>query len=126
MACIEWTGATQNNGYGQIRRDGKLYLAHRWSFLQANGYLPTVVRHTCDNRLCVNPEHLLGGTQGQNLRDAVKRGRWPQAKLTETQVSEIREKFDGGGYTLAALGRAYGVSYQQIGNIVKRLQRIDK
>ena len=126
MACIEWTGATQNNGYGQIRRGGKLFLAHRWTFLQTHGYLPTVVRHTCDNRLCVNPKHLIGGTQGQNLRDAVKRGRWKQSKLTEDQVSVIREKFDGGGYTLAALGREYSVSYQQIGNIVKRLQRIDK
>jgi transposase len=59
------------------------------------------------------------------LRDAVKRRRWRQCKLTEEQVVAIREKFATGAYTLAALGREYGVSYQQISNIIHRRQRWD-
>ena len=71
--CIEWTGARSSNGYG---RHGKRY-AHRMAWEQAHGPIPDglVVRHSCDNPPCVNVEHLLLGTQADNVEDARARRR---------------------------------------------------
>lgn len=51
--------------------------AHRVSYALANGTLPkaSVVRHTCDNPPCVNPAHLLAGTQKENMADRKARKR---------------------------------------------------
>jgi len=75
--CIEWTGAKNGNGYGQVGYHYKHYTAHRLAFLLANGYLPNglVIMHSCDNKLCVKPDHLVAGTHQQNIADAWTRNR---------------------------------------------------
>jgi len=73
--CWEWQGAKTGDGYGGFWDGTKSSMAHRVSFVIANGITPNVCRHTCDNRSCVNPNHLLDGTQADNVRDAVERGR---------------------------------------------------
>lgn len=77
--CLEWTGTTNKRGYGRIccemPGEPRMMYAHRLAFYLANGYLPKLIRHTCDNPPCCNPEHLLPGTQLDNMRDAVERGR---------------------------------------------------
>jgi hypothetical protein len=77
--CWLWTGETNSTGYGRFTQwiggGRRRILTHRMSFWLANGSLPTVVRHACDTPLCVRPEHLLAGTQADNIRDAVERGR---------------------------------------------------
>ena len=75
MTCVEDTEHTRRDGYPLVRREGKLWNHHRWVYYQATGDLPEVVRHTCDNRLCVNLDHLLPGTHTDNARDRVLRGR---------------------------------------------------
>jgi hypothetical protein len=85
--CWEWTAGTKN-GYGHIgfwdkeRKLTKTVKAHRISWEIHNGPIPKlsgvhggVIRHKCDNRSCVNPKHLLLGTQNDNVRDQVERGR---------------------------------------------------
>ena len=76
-SCWIWTGKRIKGGYGQMNRHGRSVLAHRFSFELANGLIPEglLVRHSCDNPSCVNPEHLLIGTQKDNIRDCIERSR---------------------------------------------------
>lgn len=75
--CREWQKALNNDGYGLIRNGAKIVSAHRLAYELANGPIPAglLVRHTCDNRKCVNPDHLLVGTNQDNTRDMLERGR---------------------------------------------------
>ena len=80
--CWEWQGSRRGDNYGQLYVARKHRAAHRFSFFLANCYYPPVVRHKCDNRVCVNPHHLQGGTQTDNMRDVVERGRHFYANKT--------------------------------------------
>jgi hypothetical protein len=79
--CWNWTGVPNMWGYGQIREEGgrnaKKKLAHRISWIIHNGTIPTgmLVLHTCDNPLCVNPNHLWLGTHQDNIDDMMRKGR---------------------------------------------------
>jgi len=77
--CWEWAGS-QGNGYGQIGAGGGeagSIGAHRASWLIHHGPIPdgVFVLHRCDNKTCVNPDHLFLGTPGDNMRDKVAKGR---------------------------------------------------
>lgn len=75
--CWIWQGST-NGRYGEIRlsKTEKVY-AHRFAYEHTWGALTDgqVVMHTCDTTLCVRPMHLVAGTQGDNIRDMVAKGR---------------------------------------------------
>lgn len=81
--CDEWEGNINSAGYGTlyvaITSDNKsgCLNAHRLVWMQDNGPIPDgmVIMHTCDNRLCVNVEHLRLGTQQDNMVDKVVKGR---------------------------------------------------
>lgn len=145
-ACWSWLGAPSSKGYGRLHaggHKGRLLLAHRLSLSLAQGHAvprDLVVRHRCDNPICVNPAHLLTGTHLDNMRDAVERGRTARgvrsgvythpesrtkgernagAKLTATEVGTIRARHAAGGLTYAALAAEYGVSPGSISNIVR-------
>lgn len=80
--CWEWQGARRGDNYGQLHAQGQHYAAHRFSFYLANLYWPEVVRHKCDNRICVNPHHLEGGTQKDNMQDVILRRRHANQQKT--------------------------------------------
>lgn len=103
--CWLWTGSRSVKGYGnfQGRWQGQLhYKAHRFVWALYNGPIPAgkQVRHSCDNRWCVNPAHLRLGTNQDNVNDRNGRGRTAvgerarHAKLTEDQVREIKANPD--------------------------------
>jgi len=75
--CWLWTGFKNPAGYGVVSLSGKLRTAHRVAVAIRDGVMPEglVVRHSCDNPICVRPDHLILGTQGDNMRDRAKRGR---------------------------------------------------
>lgn len=138
--CWNWSGSLQSGGYGTLRsimtptckgpsyldrvdparprRADVGWLAHRASYVCHHGPIPRglIVRHKCDNRLCVNPDHLELGTQADNFRDAVKRGHhsggFPagsqkkarQRKLTHADVGYILTSPDGDAAVAAVLG----------------------
>lgn len=88
VPCRDWTGSTFPNGYGRIgvrfksgprKGKGKSTGAHRESHKAFKPFLmvgsKNVVRHCCNRPICVEPKHLMGGIQKQNVRQCVKEGR---------------------------------------------------
>lgn len=72
------------NRHVQIRRNGRTYLTHRLTWEWANGPIPEGMNvcHKCDNPPCCNPDHLFLGTQRDNIRDCVVKGRHHHTEVT--------------------------------------------
>lgn len=68
--CHRWIGKISPYGYGRVSIHGKEYQAHRLSYWIAHDELPEGldIHHTCNNRWCVNSEHLQAVTRSENLR----------------------------------------------------------
>lgn len=104
--CWNWSGKINTSGYAQMVMRGnkkKQVLVHRISYEVFKGKIPEglLVCHSCDNTICVNPDHLWLGTQKDNFHDAMKKKRTVyggvkgslsgNAKLNEDKVKEILE-----------------------------------
>lgn len=106
--CWVWTRAKGRFEYGKLTLQKHTRTAHRLSYELAHGAIPDglLVCHRCDNPPCVNPNHLFLGSSADNTRDMHAKGRGgragakgernPKAKLTTTQVGEIRIRFAAG------------------------------
>lgn len=129
--CWDWKGTVMKNGYAYIHADNRMYRANRASYEVFVGPIPdgAVVRHRCNRRKCVRPDHLITGTQRQNLADMIGARRSAngernaRAVLTDRDVDNIREAYAGRSTTYKALGAEYGVDASTIGLIVRRKKR---
>lgn len=125
-ACWPWTGGVNSGGYGN---SGRRQMSHREAYRMAVGPIGpgVVIRHTCDNPPCCNPAHLLAGTQGDNIRDAITRGRFRyrdtrgerngMAKVTVADIAAIRAQWPG--RRQVDLAAEYGLNQSTISAIVR-------
>ena len=131
--CWPWKASVSSQGYGKFYFGGRMDHAHRVALRIARQQdidPGAVVRHACDNRICVNPAHLSLGTHADNTADMMRRGRnkyiipvrygesHSQAKLTLKQVRHIKELL-ATGMPKAAIGRLFGVCRATIRKIAK-------
>ena len=124
--CWEWTGSLfDKTGYGQFWINNTNVLVHRFAYLLKDPSFnqELQVLHSCDNRKCVNPDHLFLGTHSINMDDMVQKDRQASgecngsSKLTEPQVLEmltLRKE----GYSQRKLARKFNISQAQVWNIV--------
>ncbi len=127
--CWLWAQSVDTRGYGHFLDGKKIVRAHRRAYELAYGPIPkgegyhgTVVRHSCDNKMCCNPYHLRIGSHDDNMKDMRDRKRRKgvcvceengRAVLTCEQVVAIRADARG----KIKLAREYGVSPAQIQRI---------
>lgn len=122
-ACREWRAGRDRGGYGVIRagkRGDRHLRAHRVAWELARGPIPPglCVLHRCDVRACVNPDHLFLGTNEENMRDMVAKGRQAR-KLTETARLEIR-RAAAAGVTHARIASTHGVCAVTVWRVLAR------
>lgn len=132
--CWEWRGGITRSGYGDFAQSRKVIKdpkkrnvrAHIYSYKLTRGEPDGLcVCHKCDNRICVNPDHLFLGTRKENSEDMVKKDRQAKgervgtSKLTEDQVRQIRESDGLTGRDLASI---YGVNPMTISRIRRSLR----
>lgn len=86
--CHEWTAYRAKNGYGVFCWRGHNHRAHRIAFAAFVGPIPEgmSVCHRCDNRACVEPSHLFLGSDRDNIRDAITKGRFVKVKPNAPQL----------------------------------------
>lgn len=128
--CWEWQGAKTRGGYGHLAVSGETVRNIRASRLSYElRYGPIAgglhVLHRCDNPGCVRPDHLFLGTEDENRKDKVAKGRCPcgerhpGAKLTNAQARQIRERYFLCSATTKELAAEYGVDPYAIRSIIK-------
>lgn len=117
--CHEWQAGHARGGYGKFRYPTKTVTAHRASWELFIGPIPKgqCVLHRCDNRLCVNLQHLFLGTLADNVKDMdEKQRRKTRAKLTETQVKEVRQMLND-RYSQKEIAKKFNVDQTTISRI---------
>jgi hypothetical protein len=115
--CIEYNPAKVGQ-YHNVKRGGRSVTAHRLAYAEANGLdvftMGGHVMHSCDNRGCINPEHLSLGDNLANMADKCSKGR-QHKRLTTEQIEAIRHEFvpmskGNGRGNNAAICLKYGVT----------------
>ena len=122
--CWEWKEYKDPKGYGRITVNGYSRKAHRIAWILIYGDIPNGfnVLHHCDNPPCCNGKHLFLGTNADNTRDMIRKGRDRHPghpKLIEIQIREIRKSRQE-GLTLQEIAQLYSISDQHISDICQR------
>jgi hypothetical protein len=133
--CWEWTARVHTVGYGSVSRkyEGGGY-AHRAMYLASKGEIPKgmYVLHKCDNRICINPDHLFLGTHLDNVKDMHSKNRQkggsmpgeknPSAKFLDEDIVLIRQAREA-GVRKSVIEREFNVSETQYYRIIRHETR---
>jgi hypothetical protein len=119
--CILWPHRVGKDGYGTVKRGGKIYAAHRQVCEMAHGqpFEGAHAAHSCGQRRCINPRHLRWATAKENVHDMFLHGTFPHgersgnASLNNTQVAQILND----ARAQCEIADIYGVSQSTISNI---------
>ncbi len=118
--CWEWQDQLLHNGYGRLQINSKSVKAHRFAYETFIGPIRNdlVVCHNCNNRQCVNPEHLRQDTIQSNSLDMVKINSHPNQILSEDEVIQIKKSLQN-SYRgqIGDLAHFYKVSQRTISSI---------
>jgi hypothetical protein len=116
--CHEWQSTLHRDGYGKFYYEGKQMQAHRVAYELFNSNTNGLwVLHKCDNRKCVNPEHLFLGTSQDNISDMdAKNRRGTRTKLTEAQANEIRKMLDE-RYSQEYIASKFGIDQTTVSRV---------
>jgi len=128
--CWPWLSNKQTNGYGTLFVQGKPRKAHRIAWELANGQpVPDglCVCHRCDQRDCVNPQHLFAGSHKENMEDAASKHRLstPRSsrhKVTDEQCARMCELVASGCKQID-VAQVYGVTKGFVSLLVKGKRR---
>jgi hypothetical protein len=129
--CVNFTGSVDKHGYGKFDKT----LAHRAAWEINRGPIPPglFVLHQCDNPSCVNVNHLFLGTQGDNVKDMMKKGRQrfigaPKGhigagrKISSEQALLVRSAYSSGEVTMHQIALVLGVHESVISRLVNARQ----
>ncbi len=128
--CWLWVSYIGEHGYGVLKYDGKVDLAHRVSWNISNPQRQCgdlCVLHRCDNPPCVRPDHLFLGTKQDNSDDMVMKGRSydkrgqlnPNNKLTPREVEQILEL--KGKLKQKEIAAIFGINQPHVSRILRRV-----
>lgn len=124
--CWEWTASRNLTGYGHFGVLGlPSQVAHRVSYELNVGPIPAgyYVCHHCDNPPCIRPDHLFTGTNGDNVRDAIEKGRWKShranSKFTDETIEYWRNHFDPKKHVVARIAKGLGVTPATVRNFLR-------
>lgn len=121
--CKVWTGSTDKNGYGRIHRKDRPNYVHIDTYVAKHGPVAKGVKvlHYCDNPPCYEIEHLWSGTQSDNIRDRIAKGRSSRQgnpKTTAEQRAEIIRRRRA-GESPSLLAREFHLDRTRIWQIVR-------
>ena len=119
--CWFWKGARFWDDYGMFKIDNQNLRAHRVAYQLSKGLIETgkLILHSCDNKLCCNPNHLYQGDQKQNMKDMTQRNRTPNKRLDQDDINFIRRS----NLPQQTLANLLGVSQAHISNIKSNKRR---
>ena len=137
--CWPWHGGKDTKGYGTFCLHSRKIKAHRLICELIGRPIPAhlVGMHSCDNHGCVNPAHVSGGTNAQNIRDAYARGLVPpqtgprpqcrgensgRCKYSDAIIEQLRSRY-GRGEKLKDLAQELGISYTYASRLNRRHNR---
>lgn len=114
--CKEFLGSS-SGGYAVAGIPGNnSVLVHRFVYEQFIGSIPEgmCVCHTCDNRVCINPDHLFLGTSQDNAQDKMRKGRWKGGKKIDNALLERIQEYFMQGFSAGVIGTKLGVSHTTV------------
>lgn len=118
--CWNWERRLRRNGYGSLSVNYKNISAHRMAYEVFVGRIPDslCVCHKCDNRRCINPDHLFLGTRKDNMQDCKAKGRLSTKKFFGPRLVDREQAIAIGNLNLHVdkVAEQYGVSRNTIYN----------